>query len=152
LCHQSRLEAERPDGFWLEKWSKTAQEQGTRALDDLRNGVTEAIQKLGAGFLAYPGNRALRDRLRAGTLSKEDYYRQLLRLVYRLLFLFSAEDRALLHDPDADERAREIYRRYYSTQRLRQMAERLRGTRHPDLFCGLRLVMDKLDSTGSAEL
>lgn len=44
LCHQSRVEAERPDEFWLEKWSKTAQEQGT-LVDALRNAgfiITEA--------------------------------------------------------------------------------------------------------------
>jgi hypothetical protein len=31
LCHQSRVEAERPEECWLEKWSRMAQEQGTRA-------------------------------------------------------------------------------------------------------------------------
>ena len=41
-------------------------EQGTRALDQLRDGVEEAIAALGRGFLAHPANAALREALRGG--------------------------------------------------------------------------------------
>ncbi len=153
LCHQSRVEAERPAECWLEKWSKAAQEHGTRALDQLRAGVEAAIAALGRGFLSYPGNVALRDKLRAGTLNAQDYYRQLLRVVYRLLFLFVAEDRDLLLDPEAEPVARDRYEKYYATDRLRRLAERRRGTRHVDLYRGLWLVMEKLGSDqGCTEL
>ncbi len=144
LCHQSRVEAEKLEDFWLEKWSRTAQEQGTRALDTLRDGVQQAIEALGRGFLSHPANRPLREKLQAGALNEQDYYRQLLRLVYRLLFLFVAEDRELLLDPNADEAARSRYLAYYSTKRLRRLAERRRGTRHSDLYHGLRIVMNLL--------
>ncbi len=144
LCHVSRVEAERPDECWLERWSQAAAKQGTRVLEGLRQGVEAAIGALGTGFLAHPANRDLRERLRTGQLSTQDYYRQLLRLVYRLLFLFVAEDRALLFDPRADAAARERYERHYSTQRLRRLAERRRGSKHADLFQALRLVMAKL--------
>ncbi|HYK89288.1 MAG TPA: N-6 DNA methylase [Acidobacteriota bacterium] len=145
LCHQSRFEGEKPESCHLEQWSRFAQEQGTRALDQLRDGVSQAIEALGRGFL-HPSNVELRDRLRAGRLDKQDYYRQLLRLVYRLLFLFVAEDRNLLCHPDAGMLARERYVRYYSTARLRRLAERRRGSRHTDLFESLRVVMAKLGS------
>jgi hypothetical protein len=138
------VEADRPEECWLEQWSRTAQEQGTRALDQLRNGVEEAITALGRGFLTHPANQTLRDKLWSGTLGAQDYYRQLLRLVYRLLFLFVAEDRGLLLDPQADPAVRERYTRFYSTAKLRRLAERRLGTRHADLFHGLRLVMQKL--------
>ncbi len=92
VCHQSRVEAERAEECWLEKWSRAAQEQGTRALDQLRAGVEQAIRALGSGFLAHASNRVLRDQLHAGTLSAQDYYRQQLRLVYRLIFLFTSQD------------------------------------------------------------
>jgi very-short-patch-repair endonuclease len=141
LCHQSRVEGERPADCWLEKWMKVAEAQGTRALDQLRKGVEEAITALGLGFLEYHANATLRDKLTRGELSAQDYYRQLLRMVYRLLFLFVAEDRALLLNPKAPQDARERYSQYYSTQRLRRMAETFKGTRHPDLFESLRLVM-----------
>jgi hypothetical protein len=144
LCHQSRAEGERPEDCWLERWARAAREQGTRALDSLRQGVEGAIKALGAGFLKHPDNRDLRERLRSGTLSKLDYYRQALRLVYRLLFLFVAEDRGLLLDPGAAEKAQWRYREYYSTVRLRRLAGRRRGTRHHDLYGALRLVMEKL--------
>ncbi len=144
LCHQSRVEAEKPAECWLEKWSRAAHEQGTRALDQLRNGVEKSITALGSGFLAHAANNALREKLRAGELSAQDYYRQALRLVYRLLVLFVAEDRNILFHPDADQAARERYTQYYSTARLRRLAEQRVGTRHADLFHGLRLVMEKL--------
>src|SRR5438552_3401904 len=102
LCHQSRVEADKPEECWLEKWSRTAHEQGTRALDQLRNGVEQAITALGSGFLAHAANNALREKLRSGELNAQDYYRQILRLVYRLLVLFVAEDRDILFHPDAD--------------------------------------------------
>ena len=77
-----------------------------------------------------------------------------MRLVYRLLFLFVAEDRSLLLLPGEErETARLRYVRYYSTARLRRLAERRTGTRHGDLYVTLRLAMQKLGSdTGCPEL
>lgn len=143
-CHVSRLEAERPHECWLARWSQEAQRQGTRALDNLRAGVERAITELGAGFLSHRANDALRLKLRSGGLSTHDYYRELLRLAYRLLFLFAAGDRTLLHDPRSGELERERYERHYSTGRLRRLAERRRGTAHGDLYEGLKLVMRAL--------
>ena len=62
LCHQSRVEGERPELSWLERWSKLAAERGTRALESLRAGVEEAIAALGRGFLAHPANRRVARR------------------------------------------------------------------------------------------
>ena len=147
LGHQSRFEAaEKEKECWLERWSKSAQERGTRALDELRGGVENAIVSLGQGFLQHPLNQALRSRLKSGDLSAQDYYRQLLRLVYRLIFLFAAEDRDLLMQPDAPSEAKERYQKYYSTARLRALAERQRGSRHHDRYEALRLIMTLLGS------
>lgn len=151
LCHESRVNAERPEQCWLERWSKAAQEQGLRALDQLRVGVERAVEALGRGFLC-PANAALVAKLRAGTLVAQDYYRQLLRVVYRLLFLFVAEDRGLLFDPVTGEAAQDRYGRFYSTARLRRMAERLRGTQHADMYQGLELVLCRLGTSGCPEL
>ncbi len=142
VCHQSRVESrdQQIESCWLEIWSKVAQEQGTRALEKLRVGVEDALNALGSGFLANPANTALKAKLRSGELTREDYYRQLLRLVYRLIFLFAAEDRDLLLDPKVSPSAHERYMKYYSATRLRQIAESSRGGRHPDLYATLRLV------------
>lgn len=144
LCHQSRVEADKPKDCWLERWAQTAKEQGTRALDSLRSGVEDAIKQLGSGFLLHPDNGALRKKLRAGELSTQDYYRQLLRMVYRLIFLFVAEDRNLLFSPDASEDKKEFYLNYYSASRLRRLSEKMRGTKHSDLYQALKVVMNKL--------
>jgi hypothetical protein len=145
VAHQSRLEGEQPEGCWLERWSQLAIEQGTRALDRLRDGVEAAITSLGRGFLAEPANRTLRGRLHGGALDRQGYYRQLLRLVYRLIFLMVAEDRDLLHPPSAPPEVRKIYADHYSMGRLRHLAERRRGTLHSDLYEGLAIVMGALD-------
>jgi hypothetical protein len=153
LCHQSRIEAGRAEECWLERWSRAAQEQGTRALDQLRSGVEAAIAALGSGFLRHPGNKPLRQRLFAAELDKQDFYRQLLRLVYRLIFLFVAEERQLLLLPDAPDEAKRRYYEYYSTRRLRRLAARRRGGKHADLYQGLTIVLRKLgDEGGSPEL
>ena len=144
LCHQSRVEAEKPEECWLEKWSKKAQQEGTRALDQLRDGVQTAISTLGSGFLSHPANSSIRERLKSGELNTQDYYRQLLRLVYRFLFLFVAEDRNLLFDPSASEEAKGRYLKFYSTNHLRTLAVELRGSRHSDIYQAVRLMMTKL--------
>lgn len=144
VCHESRVEGDTPPECWLERWSQEAVKQGARALDGLRAGVEAAISALGGGFLSHSTNADLRDALRSGELDKQDYYRELLRLVYRLLFLFVAEDRGLLLDPEATQEAAERYNRFYSTQRLRRLADRRRGSKHADLYQGLRLVMERL--------
>lgn len=123
-----------------------AQEQGTRALDQLRLGVENAIQILGQGFLSHPNNKILIEKLRSGTLSPQEYYRQLLRLIYRLIFLFVTEDRNLLLKPDILRETRWRYDQYYSMKRLRELVRRHRGTRHVDAYHSLRIVMMGLRS------
>jgi hypothetical protein len=152
LCHQSRVESEDTATCWLEVWARSAQDQGIRALDTLRDSVRKTIEILGQGFLAHH-NPDLKDRLRSGTLNRQDYFRQLLRLVYRLLFLFAAEDRGLLHAQGTPEEARKRFASWHSTTRLRRLAGKLGGTKHHDLYEGLKLIMHKLGSEdGCAEL
>jgi hypothetical protein len=146
LCHQSRLEGDPPESCWLEKWATAAREQGTRALDELRDGVETAIQALGRGFLRHRANGTLLDNLRSGALDRQDYYRQLLRLVYRLIFLFVAETRELLLVTDPSSAAAHRYRRYYSIARLRVLAGQRRGTPHGDLWESLLVIFRGLSS------
>jgi hypothetical protein len=150
LCHESRfekLDAEAgPESCWLERWRTDAIETGSRALEQLRDGVRKAIETLGTGFLHHRANSDLRESLAAGTLTREDYRQAMLRLVYRLLFLFVAEDRSALLDPDSTAQARSRYNDYFSTARLRMIARRRRGAGHGDLWRALNLVIDGLGS------
>jgi hypothetical protein len=151
VCHQSRVEAGKPEECWLETWFQKSREEGVRALDALRVGVEKAIEAFGAGFLRHPANGRLHEGFRSGTLDRQDYYRELLRLAYRLIFLFVAEDRDALLDPNASQEARQRYTKFYASTRLRELAGRRRGTAHDDLWRGLRLVLSKLHD-GSPEL
>jgi hypothetical protein len=144
VCHQSRVEGTRPAECLLEQWFVQSAEEGVRALDALREGVEKAIEHLGAGFLRHPANDALRQALRSGELSAQDYYRELLRLIYRFIFLLVTEDRGLLLVGE-DEAAKRRYLEHYSMRRLRELADRARPGRHGDLWQGTRVAMSCLE-------
>ncbi|MGW4456223.1 Eco57I restriction-modification methylase domain-containing protein, partial [Streptomyces albidoflavus] len=142
VLHASRFavpEGAAPSGCWLEKWRAEAVTSGARALDQLRLGVQNALTVLGTGFLRHPENARLREDVDPKALRDA-----LLRLVYRLLFVFVAEDRDALLDPNAGERQREAYERYFSSARLRERARRRQGTAHGDQYEALRIVLDAL--------
>ncbi|MEV5811329.1 Eco57I restriction-modification methylase domain-containing protein [Streptomyces mutabilis] len=151
LLHVSRfevVEGAAPSTCWLEAWRTAAIETGTRALENYRDGVQKALAALGTGFLRHPDNTELRENLDPAALQSA-----LLRLVYRLIFLFVAEDRRALPSPDADEQARGRYTRYFSTARLRERSLRRQGTTHSDQYEALQLVLTALgDEQGRPEL
>ena len=105
--------------------------------------VQKAITILGSGLLAHPANTTLREQLRSGALSAQDYYSQVLCFVYRLIVLFVAEDRGILFHPGIDQTAR------YSTARLRRLAAQPGGTIRSNLYRDLWVVLEKL--TGETE-
>lgn len=155
VAHATRFaprEGDKPDTCWLEQWTKIADEQGTRALGELRGGVEKALQILGEGFTSHPKNTTLRDGLRAGQVSLAHFHGQLLRIVYRLIFLFVAEDRTLdglplLHPRDSSDTARTARERFslhYDTGRLREMAAEIKGSRHGDLWRQFQIVVGAL--------
>lgn len=154
-AHATRFaiqDGDRPESCWLEQWTMLAAEQGTRALGDLRQGVEKTIEILGQGFVGHPRNAALRESLRTGELSLSELHGQLLRVVYRLIFLFVAEDRnldglSILHprnDTDVARKARDRFASHYSTTRLRELASKIRGSRHGDLWQQFNLLVGAL--------
>jgi hypothetical protein len=160
LSHATRfapLQGERPESCWLERWTKLANEQGPRALGDLRGGVERALEIFGEGFTSHPKNVNLREDLRTGRLSPTEFHGQLLRLVYRLIFLFVAEDRTieglpLLHPRDSSDPARvarERYAAHYSTDRLRELAGKIKGSRHGDFWQQFQIVGRALSGDAS---
>lgn len=155
VVHATRFmpkEEGKPETCLLEEWTKIAEEQGTRALGELRIGVEKALQILGEGFTSHPKNTDLRDALRTGKLSPAGLHGQLLRVVYRLIFLFVAEDRRLDNLPllhphdDSDDAliARERYAAHYSASRLRELAGRIKGSRHGDLWQQFQIIVNAL--------
>ncbi|MBM5816141.1 MAG: SAM-dependent DNA methyltransferase [Cyanobacteria bacterium K_Offshore_surface_m2_239] len=107
-------------------------------------------QVLGNVVQGQGGHRA---RLASGALSGQELHRQLLRLVYRFLFLFTAEDRDLLF-PRAlgqEDPRRRIYREGYSVGRLRELAIRRSASEGPygDLWQTQKLVFLQLRQSSS---
>ncbi|MGB9631863.1 MAG: DNA methyltransferase, partial [Chloroflexaceae bacterium] len=165
LLHRSRLPLNGAESAncLLEQYYQQAVEAGGRVREGLRDGVEAALKRLGNGLLAHPANTELRARLAEGRLSPLDFYRQLLRLVYRLLFLMVAEERGLIAAAEAEhegandtkaepdlsdlrafmvpppDTALRIYNDHYSIGRLRRLAETSGAGRGPfgDLWLGL---------------
>ncbi len=109
--------------------------------------MERALTALGSGFLRHRDNGWLVEALRSGALSTEAYHRALLRLAYRLLFLFVAEDRGvLLHQPSPE--AADRYARYFSVGRLRRLSRVRSGGPHGDLWEALRIVFGALGGDG----
>jgi hypothetical protein len=143
LAHATRFgqAGAEPADCPLEHWRNTAQEDGIRVRDRLREGVANALRVLGSGFLAHPANGELRRRIESGELGTPIYFEQLLRLVYRLIFLATIEDRELVFAPDAGAEARARYQAGYSLARLRRLAARRRSyDRHADLWQALSIT------------
>jgi len=136
---------DRPSRCIIETWRIEAQETGERIRENLRVGVSESLRRFGNGFLKHPKNVNLRQTLRSGNLTPEDYFQQLLRLIYRLLFLFTAEDRNLLHTPTATKEQRDIFETGYSLAQLRKRTLRRRHyDKHQDLWQGLQTAFHAL--------
>lgn len=148
------MHASRAPGIW-QKWWEEGVEQGVRVREGLRKGVTKALQIFGSGFLSGSGegNARLRTALEQGELSKEAFFSELLRLVYRLLFVFTAEERGILHaSPNSElHEAKDLYARGYSCARLKEYALRRAGwNSHVDLWEGLKVVFRALAQGESA--
>ena len=147
LAHESRFgrAEDPPEACPLEVWREAGRQEGTRARDKLSDGFRQALQILGQGFLSHTANRRLRSALHAGELTKEGYFGQLLRLVYRLVFLLTVEERNLLHPRDASDPSRQLYAEGYGLRRLRDRA--VRGSAHDrqgDLWEAVRIVFRSL--------
>lgn len=143
LLHASRFGVpEQPaDQCPLESWRSAGQAQGIQARERLRGGFEQALSELGQGFLQHPNNAALRQALHEGSLRPEAYFGQLLRLVYRLIFLLTVEERGLLHPTDTPPEPRARYAEGYALARLRERCVRPSAhDRFSDLWAGVRIV------------
>jgi hypothetical protein len=143
LVHESRFgRADQPvTECSLEAWRLAGREEGTRAREHLRRGVEDALISLGQGFLTHSDNQALRSALQSGSLSTKDYFNQLLRLIYRLIFLLTVEERGVLHPEGVNEKAKSLYATGYSLRRLRERSiKRSAHDRFSDLWEAAKIV------------
>ncbi len=148
VLHGSRFAGE-PAECPLERWRDAAREEGVTARGKLRIGVEDALKALGEGFLAEPSNTALRHALTSGELTPGEYFNELLRLVYRMIFLVTVEERGILHGDDVAADTRALYNDGYSMRRLAERSvRRSQRDRHRDKWAALRPVFAALGRAG----
>jgi hypothetical protein len=147
LLQASRLQRDGEGECVLDGWKAKGQQTGERALNKLRDGVQLALENLANGMLQHRANQALIAQLESNELSTQEFFQELLRLVYRLLFLCVAEDRGLLFAEGTDPERQAIYRQGYSLSRLRDLAIRRSAYegQYSDLWKVQRLVFAELD-------
>lgn len=148
LLHRTRLPRGMADAneCLLETYYAQTIQQGGRVREHLRDGVEECLKLLGNGFLAHEGNGELLEKFKSKQLTSEQFYRQLLRLVYRFLFLLVSEDRGLI-SPNP------IYRDHYGVARLRRMLDvQAAWTSHSDLWLSLRTLFRLFQDDKLADL
>lgn len=154
LLHRSRWPSSIADApaSLLERYYQQGIDEGSRVREHLRDGVEAALREIGTAFVSHPANETLRGSLRQGTLSHAAFYRQLLRLVYRMLFLMVIEERRLIFPPGTDRAdAQSVYSRYYSLTALRQRADVPHyGNTHRDLWQGLLRTFELFRDTEKA--
>lgn len=156
LAHASRfgsLDAPPTDCPW-ERWRAAGQQAGVTVRGKLRDQVTNALRALGTGFLSHPANGALRAALQSAEsgYDRQTFFEELLRLVYRLIFLATAEDRRdrtsgerLVFAPDASDETKARYLAGYSLTWLRERAvRRSQHDRHADLWRALTITFGAL--------
>ncbi|GIV04331.1 MAG: hypothetical protein KatS3mg015_3161 [Fimbriimonadales bacterium] len=150
LLHRSRLPkgGQHVHDCVLERYYHSSIEQGGRIREGLRKGVERAILILANGLLQQ--NPQLQEAVFPETKVKHPYtaadlYADLLRIVYRIIFLLVAEDRKLVGD-------QEIYREFYSLSRFRKyIANRAHYNEHKDLWISLNSLWQILrDERGEA--
>lgn len=146
LIHASRFGAEdaAPSDCALEHWRDAGEQAGTQVRAHLRDNVEDALRILAQGFL--DGDEGLRAKLDSGDLSMQDWFNQILRTVYRLIFLAVAEDRNLLHAPETKTDVRGLYADNYGFNHWRdRSARRLAYDHHVDNWETINIVFSALE-------
>ncbi|WP_440965184.1 Eco57I restriction-modification methylase domain-containing protein [Massilia sp. GER05] len=159
LAHASRFSCPlgEPANCVWERWRASGQAAGVTVRANLRYQVADALRALGTGFLSHPANGALRTALQRldseeGALGRQAFFEELLRLVYRLIFLSTVEDRIdettgrpLIFTPDALPEVQKRYLSSYSMTWLRERAvRRSQHDHHSDLWQALTITFGAL--------
>ena len=127
----------------LEHWRDSGARLGEAARDRLAAQVQQVLKVLGSGFLS--ANYSLATQVKSGQLHLPDWFNELLRLVYRLIFLMVAEDRNLLHPTNSRLDARQLYDEGYSLTVLRRQCIRAATwDKHHDRYEGMKVVFRAL--------
>lgn len=149
LLHASRFTARGDEPCVMEHYFNMSIESGNRIRAGLSVAVQKAMTIIGTAALSTPGagNDLLREAVQNGQVSESQLNKELIHLIYRLLFLFIIEDRALIYQlPSIGSENykkiahyQEIYNRFYAASRFRNLSEKiaLHNPRYTDLWKSL---------------
>lgn len=127
----------------LEQAREAGLKQGTAARDRLGRNVEEALRELGAGLIE--ANPQLKDQIATDPAATMRLFEELLRTVYRLIFLAVAEERDLLHPRTTGRDARNLYAESYSFAFWRaRSARRAAYDAHHDAWEGMKVTFGAL--------
>lgn len=171
LLHASRFpkSKQETEECFIEKYYQDSIESGNRIRNGLSDAVKESLVALGNGLLEHPGNEELREKISHGRPDGKEFYHQLLRLIYRLLFLMVTEERDLVfpeiqsesREPDINDllngikrptkKQKEIYYNFYSLSRLRRLSQKryLLENQYSDLWQGLMQTFSLFETSGT---
>ncbi|NJP96395.1 hypothetical protein HCN51_44370 [Nonomuraea sp. FMUSA5-5] len=135
--------ADDPPDTLLERLHAKALSAGVAAGKRVQPQVRAAISVLANGFL--DANHGLRHRMEADPDTGRDLYRELLTVLYRVLFLLFAEQRGMLNNADP------LYDETYSLTRLRAVAtDGHAEPRRMDLWEGLKTTFQAFSNEEDA--
>jgi hypothetical protein len=119
----------------LEEFYEQSKAAGVSAGEDLRKNVKVAIESLANGFLTPD----LAQKMAQDEDFCRNYYAEILRVIYRMIFLLFAEQRGMLPTRGS------LYAEEYSMNRLREIAIQTKGRDdHTDLWEGLKITFRML--------
>lgn len=132
MAHASRFVRDAEGSLPLELFYEQSLASGIQVGTNLRKNVRKAIEVLANGFLQ--GQHLT--RVQDDEAELQGFYAELMRVIYRVLFLLFAEQRGMMPGRNS------IYAREYSVSNLRERAERGEQHRdvHGDLWEGLKVT------------
>jgi len=136
FIHSSRFKHyKESEEFPINLFQKESNREGVKIGDSLRNNVKEAIELLGNEFIHQ--NKFFYTKMHNSEIDINEYFAELLRIIYRMIFIFYAEQREML--PGAGS----LYFEELSLSSLRSLAEKpIKGDKNYDLWNRLFLSFD----------
>ncbi len=149
LLHSTRFRVSGDEQCIIERYFNMSIESGNRIRDGLSLAAQRTMEIIGCAAVQGigEGNEALRQAFLNGELNPAKFNKELIRLIYRILFLFIIEERNLVYEvPSSDSEnykkichLQNIYKNYYAVTGLRKKSELsyLRQHHYHDLWQGL---------------
>ena len=147
FCHASRFVRDDEGNCVLDTYFDLSKITGETVGKGLQKNVRRAIEELGNGFLAE--NPDLLDKLKKDTSLCKDFYADLLKVIYRIIFMLYAEQRGLLDTNSCEG----LFLSEYSITSLRNriMDRGERDDSYTDLWDGLCVTFSMMRN-GVADL